>query len=55
MFFFVLFYVLIYLSFSSRTPMESLHQGFREGTESKGEKLKIVNKCLLHSKKTDKV
>lgn len=33
--------------------MESLHQGFREGTKSRGKKLKIINECLIHSKKTD--
>lgn len=33
--------------------MESLHQGFKEGTKSRGKKLKIINECLIHSKKTD--
>lgn len=33
--------------------MESLHQGFREGTKSRRKKLKIINECLIYSKKTD--
>lgn len=32
--------------------MESLHQGFREGTKSRGKKL-IINERLIYSKETD--